>query len=63
MKFKDKLNPSRVKLKFRGLKQTIEESLYLEAQKNPSVSSKETARPLKDITDEEMDNLFSFSEV
>jgi len=65
MKFTDTLNPSRVKLKFRGLKQTIEENLYMESRKNkkPGFLNEGPTQPFKDITDEEMDNLFSFSEV
>ena len=63
MKYKGILNPSKVKLKFRGLKQLIEDGLYLEVQKSHNVLNENSARPFKDITDEEMDNLFSFSEV
>ena len=63
MKYNNVLNPSKVKLRFRGLKQAIEDSLYLEGKKTPSSSSVNSVQPFKDITDEEMDNLFSFSEV
>ena len=59
MNYKNSLNPAKLKLKFRALRQLLEDFLFFDQENE----IKNNNQPLSDITDEEMDNLFSFTEV
>tara|TARA_X000000950_G_C13775128_1_gene602662 strand:+ start:384 stop:863 length:480 start_codon:yes stop_codon:yes gene_type:complete len=58
--YSDELNPAKLKLKFRSVKQMIEESIYSGENRIEKVSNNLKEKPFDDITDEEVDNLFSF---
>ena len=58
MIYKDCLNPAKLKLKFRSLRQLVEDFLFFELEQD----TKEE-KIFSDITDKEVDDLFSFTEV
>ena len=58
MIYKDCLNPAKLKLKFRSLRQLVEDFLFFESEQD----TKEE-KIFSDITDKEVDDLFSFTEV
>ena len=59
MNYKNTLNPAKLKLKLRALRQLLEDFLFFDKEDEVNNNN----QPLSDITDEEMDNLFSFTEV
>ena len=58
MVYKDCLNPAKLKLKFRSLRQLVEDFLFFESE-----SDQKEENIFSDITDKEVDDLFSFTEV
>ena len=60
MIYSDELNPAKLKLKFRSVKQKIEDNIYSGENHIEKESNALKEKPFDDITDEEVDNLFSF---
>ena len=58
--YSDELNPAKLKLKFRSVKQKIEDNIYSGENHIEKESNALKEKPFDDITDEEVDNLFSF---
>ena len=58
MVYKNCMNPAKLKLKFRSLRQQVEDFLFFEKEEETN-----NDKIFSDITDKEVDDLFSFSEV
>jgi hypothetical protein len=56
--YKGCLNPAKLKLKFRSFRQVVEDFLFYESEQN-----EKEEQIFSDITDKEVDDLFSFTEV